>query len=109
MRGAAEYHTMMLSSLDFALGPSFEIIVVGNPSSGKTQDMLGEIVREFLPNKVVLLKSTKASNGTLERLAPFTKNFFAIDDKPTAYVCTNYSCKLPTTDIGVMRKQLGLE
>ena len=29
------------------------------------------------------------------------------DGRPTAYVCRDYTCKLPTTDIKEFEKQLG--
>jgi uncharacterized protein YyaL (SSP411 family) len=36
----------------------------------------------------------------LDELAPFTREFTAIDGKATAYVCRNHTCRLPVTDPG---------
>jgi uncharacterized protein YyaL (SSP411 family) len=37
---------------------------------------------------------------------PFLKTVKRLNGKATAYVCENYACKLPTTDVAVMLKQL---
>jgi uncharacterized protein YyaL (SSP411 family) len=44
----------------------------------------------FVPNKVVLRAPLK--------LAPYTEQQKPLRGRATAYVCTNYLCKLPTTD-----------
>ena len=41
-------------------------------------------------------------------LAPYIKAMAPVDDLPTAYVCQNFACKLPTTDIVQMLKHLGV-
>ncbi len=30
-----------------------------------------------------------------------------IDGKPTAYICEDYACELPTSDLGVVSQLLG--
>ncbi|HUP47360.1 MAG TPA: thioredoxin domain-containing protein [Thermoanaerobaculia bacterium] len=108
LSGSPGFHAAMLSALDFAFGPSFEIVVAGDPSSPKTRAMLGEVVRPFLPRKVVLLRPAGEESPPITRLAPYTELQRSIGGKPTVYVCTNYHCKMPTTDPGTMRRQLGL-
>jgi len=44
----------------------------------------------------------------IAKLAEFTKNQSSIGGKATAYVCLNYNCKLPTTDIGKMLELLNV-
>jgi uncharacterized protein len=31
----------------------------------------------------------------------------ALDGKPTVYICENFACKSPATDLGSLQKQLG--
>jgi len=77
--------THLLSALDFVLGPSYEVVL-----SGKNVNVLRRAVfANFVPNKVVL---------GVSKWAPFTKAQKPIGGRATAYVCTNYLCKLPTTD-----------
>jgi len=42
----------------------------------------------------------------IAKLAEFTKNQPSIEGKATAYICTNYNCQPPTTDINKMLELL---
>ena len=68
--------------------------------------MLKALRSRFVPNKVVLFRPTGPASSDVVKLAPFTKNQTSINGRATAYVCLNYNCKLPTTDIDVMLKLL---
>ncbi len=90
---SAYLHT--LSALDFALGPTSEIVIVGKREAKETLDMIDAIRSEYLPRKVVLLKY-------LDNISDLTKDFKTIDGKATAYVCSEGTCRRPTTDIEEM-------
>jgi uncharacterized protein len=94
-------YTQFLQGLDFALGPTFEIVLLGTESHQDMGDMVAAIRRIYLPNKVVLLVPEHDAEPIV-RLAPFAAPYLAIDDKATAYVCRGGQCELPTTDIGQM-------
>jgi uncharacterized protein YyaL (SSP411 family) len=91
-------HTQLLLALDFALGPSHEVIVVGREGAKDTREMFRTLRRFYAPNKVVVYKKTYKDNTDLEQIAPYTKNYTGIKGKATAYVCINYECELPTTN-----------
>jgi uncharacterized protein YyaL (SSP411 family) len=91
-------YTQFLSSLYFALSPTTEVVIVGTPKAPDTLEMLSGMRKCFSPQIVTLLKDPNADPERLAALAPFTANHAAIDGKATAYVCSNYSCKSPTTD-----------
>lgn len=99
-------HTQMLSAIDFVMNQSYEIVIVGQSTGQDTAAMLRVLSSRFLPNTVVILKPAQEKSPQIVKLATFTKWHTAIDNKATAYVCTNYSCKLPTTDIRKMIEQL---
>jgi uncharacterized protein len=85
--------THLLSALSFVLGPSQEIVIAGDDYAA----MRRAVFTKFVPNKVVLHRP----NGEvppIARIAPFTREQRSIGDKATAYVCTNFMCKLPVTD-----------
>ena len=44
----------------------------------------------------------------MHELISFQGNIALKDGKPFVYVCQNYSCKLPTSEIEVVKQQLGL-
>jgi len=98
--------TLMISSVDFAVGPSFEIVIVGDSAAPDTQNMIRTINDQFIPNKVTLLIPTDKKAETVIQLAPFTKDYKTFDGKATVFVCANHVCQSPTTDVKTMLKHL---
>ncbi|NIQ38470.1 MAG: DUF255 domain-containing protein [Proteobacteria bacterium] len=98
--------TQFLLALDFGLGPSHEVIIAGNSAGRDTQAMLRAIRGQFVPNKVVILRPADADSPDIVRFADFTRHQSPIDGKATAYVCLNYKCEFPTTDVGEMLELL---
>ena len=99
-------YTQLLVALDFAVGPSYEVVVAGTPQAVDTEKMLQAINQRFIPNKIVIFLPTGPDLSRILQIAPFARYESTIDGKPTAYVCVNYSCKLPTTDIYTMLASL---
>jgi uncharacterized protein YyaL (SSP411 family) len=90
---ASSASTHLLSALSFVLGPSHEIVIAGDDTAA----MRRAVFAKFVPNKVVLHRPN-GDEPAIVKIAPFTREQRAIGDKATAYVCTNFMCKLPTTD-----------
>ena len=86
-----------LSGADFALGPSFEIVLAGRDVA----PLKRAVFAAFVPNKVVLYRTP-----ALVRIAPFTKLQTARGGKATAYICHNYVCNLPTGDAEKVKEML---
>ena len=101
-------YTQMMVALDFGIGPSYEIVIVGNPEAKDTKEMLNSLRKHFIPNKVVLLRPSDQEEPDIIRLAKFTEYQSSFDGKATAYVCLDYSCKMPTTDTEEMLKLLNV-
>jgi len=99
-------HTQFMVVLDFALGPSREIVIAGDLQGADTRTMLRALRRPFIPNKLVLFRPSDEETPEITRLAPFTQPQTSLDGKATAYVCQNHHCKLPTTGIEEMLKLL---
>lgn len=93
VKSAPVAYTQFLAGLDCIIGPSSEIVIVGDEKSEDTKEMLAAVRKEFVPNKILLLN-------------PKGKNFSMINGKATAYVCQNYSCKSPTMDVDSLRQIL---
>ena len=94
--------SQLLVALDFGLGPSNEIVIAGEASDAEVAQMLRILYATFMPNKVVLLHPESADQ--IEALAPFLKGQVALSGKATAYVCQNYACNLPTTDLEKLKE-----
>ena len=99
-------HTQTMIGLDFAIGPSFEIVIVGDKNKADTKKIINELNKMYLPNKVVILKEPDSKDSEIENISPFVKNYSQIDNRATIYVCRNQQCNLPITSIEKMREQL---
>ncbi len=95
--------TQSLIALDFALGPTKEIIIAGEKNSTLVQDMIKEIYSRFVPSKVILLKE---KNSELARYASFLKNYDEMERKPAVYICENYMCRMPVNNLENLRRLL---
>jgi uncharacterized protein YyaL (SSP411 family) len=99
-------HTQLMVALDFGIGLCCEVVIAGNAQTEDTKAMVRAIRTRFLPNKVVLFNPDERESPEIAKLAEFTKNQSSIGGRATAYVCMNYNCKLPTTDINKMLELL---
>jgi hypothetical protein len=103
---SASGHTQLMCGLEFGVGPSYEVVIAGDPGSESLRKMLRALRREFVPNKVVLLRPCQPNAPPIVELAEFTRNQKSMNGQATAYVCRNYTCKLPTTDPQAMLSSL---
>ena len=95
-------YTQLMIAVDFAVGPSHELVIAGDPRAAETEEMLRAIRRRFIPNKVVVFLPPGPDSSRIKRIAPFTAHQTMLEGKATAYVCVNYKCKLPTTEVDGM-------
>ncbi|MBK5114250.1 MAG: thioredoxin domain-containing protein [Candidatus Heimdallarchaeota archaeon] len=98
--------TLFLSALEYAFGPSFEVVIVGKYNANDTSEMLKAVSSEYVPNKVVLFVPSDEENPEIYNITDFVKYKSAKNDKATAYVCINRFCKFPTNEIGKMLELL---
>ena len=91
-------HTQLMAAVDFVVGPSFEIVVAGDPAADDTRALLRAFRRRHLPNKVLVLRPPGAAPPITE-LIPYTAAQLPVGGQATAYVCRDFACKAPTTDV----------
>ena len=91
--------THLLAALDFALGPSREVVIVGDPNDEAAHAMRRALRDDYRPNTVVLLKPPDADGSALETVAPFTRHMTSEGGAATIYVCRGHQCERPTTDV----------
>jgi len=101
-------YTQLMAALDFGVGPSYEVVVVGDERAEDTKAMLKAIRRRFVPNKVLLFRPADLELPEISGLAEFTANQRTINSRATAYVCLEYQCKLPSTDVEETLRLLGM-
>ena len=101
-------YTYFLTAVDFKVGPSYEIVIVGKTGAPDTLNMLKNLNKHYIPNQVLIFKDTD-NHTDVEKIAESLKLKDNINGMATAYVCAAGSCKIPTTDVGEMLKLLGVK
>ncbi|MBI3472482.1 MAG: thioredoxin domain-containing protein [Candidatus Solibacter usitatus] len=84
----------LLAAFEFSLSKPKQIILAGD----RSPELLAELHARFVPNRIVLLVSSDEERRFLAGFLPVVETMTASGGKPTAYVCQDYTCKLPTTD-----------
>ncbi len=97
--------SFLLSGLEFELGKSFEIVIVGEKTAKNYAQIVNAIYSKYIPNKVVISINSDNRNKITE-LAPFTESYQGSPNKTTVYVCENYVCSLPVNDTAELLKLL---
>jgi len=92
-------YTSMVTAFLFEYDHPKEIVVVGSGSDPATQVALTRMKSEYIPGKILLFKDTDQLSPSLSPLAKWTATQETIGDKVTFYVCQDFACKIPTTDI----------
>jgi uncharacterized protein YyaL (SSP411 family) len=85
----------MLLALDMHLGPTPEIVLVGASQGSELDELLADLHRRFLPNKVIAARQAPDRVG--HQSAALDPIF---EGKPAArqvtlYVCDNFACQSP--------------
>jgi uncharacterized protein YyaL (SSP411 family) len=94
--------------VDFLVGPSFELVVVGDPEADDTRAALAALGRVFAPNAVTL-RRPDGEAPEITRLAPYTAAQVAQAGRATIYLCRDFACEAPTSDVaGVLQKLTAL-
>jgi uncharacterized protein YyaL (SSP411 family) len=102
-------HTQFIIALGFLIYPAYEIVIAGRAEAEDTKRMLHALREHFLPNTVVLLRSPDDESSDIASIAPFTNDLKPVNDMATAYVCTNFACHSPTTDLTEMLRLLDIQ
>src|SRR5437764_3036672 len=93
----------MLVAVENSLGKPRQIVISGKKDSSETKALLREVHRHFLPNTIVILADANEGQKYLGERNEALRAMSPVEGKPAAYVCENFTCKAPVTDL----KQLG--
>jgi uncharacterized protein len=95
---------MMAAYLFYRNSPK-QIVLRGERDDERTQALLAELNRHFIPNRVVLLADA-SNRERLAAIAPALHALQADGADPAAYVCEHFTCQLPVTEAGALRPLL---
>ena len=96
----------MLSAWIASQTPPKQIVLVGEAGDGVLQAMLKSVAQHFLPfTSTIVIASEEARQALVARM-PSLAAMVAKDGKTTAYVCENFACRLPVTEVEALAKLL---
>lgn len=86
--------TFFIQSLLLTENSTKEVVILqGDESSNQIRDILAE---KFTPDiSLLIAEDASAFNG----IAPFATEYKKLEDKTTIYICENFACQQPTTEI----------
>ncbi len=99
--GASICHSMQ--SIQFLNAKTREITLAA-AAVNETDEVLRLFKKNFSPFTVYHIKSD-SSHSMLDEIAAYTSNQNMIEGKPTLYVCEQFTCDSPITDINEMKKE----
>ena len=105
MERAPSAFAWWLQAAEFYASAIKQVVIVGERDDPDTQALVDQARRGFNPDRIVALMEPGQAPDTGTGL-PLFEGRRMIDGKPTAYVCNNYACDLPVTDIAALAGQL---
>ncbi|WP_414468572.1 thioredoxin domain-containing protein [Methanobacterium sp. ACI-7] len=100
--------TGFLCGLDFRVGPSYEIVIAGNKEENETKSLVETVWNNYIPNKTLILRSEDNVSELIDAI-PSAESKKIENNKATAYVCSEGSCKNPTNDLDTFLNNLNIE
>jgi uncharacterized protein YyaL (SSP411 family) len=97
-------HAHFMMAVQFLFGPTQEIVIAALNKQA-AEEMVQEVRAHFMPNAVVSVVTNETKDKLL-LLAPMLTDKTTQEGKATAYVCENFACQAPVTNIEEFRRQL---
>jgi hypothetical protein len=97
----------MLVALDASLAKPRQVVIAGPATALETRALLREVHAHFIPDKILFLADGGPGQQWLAERQEFLKTVGPLDGKPAAYVCQDFVCQLPTSDVGKLHELLG--
>ncbi len=94
----------MLCAVDLAAARIKEVAVVGEAAAPGTRAMLDRLLRPYRPH--IVLAQLRPGDKESPELTPLLKDREMLNGQPTAYVCENFTCRLPTSDLMELERLL---
>ncbi len=106
IRQNPEVFTQMLVTMNFALAKPVQVIIAGSADESDTRDMLKKIrymsVTGSIPGMTIFLVSSNEDRARLKKYFSFIESIKQKDGRATAYVCKDYTCSKPVTNVDML-------
>ena len=103
-RNAAQQPTAFaewLNAFDYALGPQLQLALIGDIEEEGLKKFTETVRKAYYPNLVMA-----GGSGAAEAFPALLEGRPLLHGQPTAYLCENFACNLPTNSPETLREQL---
>jgi hypothetical protein len=95
----------MMIAVDLWLGPRSEIVMIGSMQDAQLKEMLKSLHSHFLPRTAALVCDVNTM-PLLEKSSQLVKNRRMLEYKATVYLCEDFVCKQPITELTVFQSEI---
>lgn len=99
-------YTHLLSAVLYDIKPSKEIILVGLKGDSSVKKMWETVKNRYAPFDVSIIKYIDHNAIQLEKVVPYVKGYKMKDNRAAAYVCSNFTCRKPVSEIEELKEIL---
>jgi uncharacterized protein YyaL (SSP411 family) len=96
-------HTFFLQGLLLLEAQTVEVVLFGKQGDEKREQLIQKWQHTFAPNVFLLAAEQPADFADI---APFAAEYEPLAEETTVYVCENFACQQPTTDVESVAEQL---
>lgn len=96
-------YSYSLMALIFGTSKGKEVVIVSEDLE-QAKPFINELSAKY--NPFVVWMTYQPDNSTIEEIAPFVKQYTMTDNKTTVYVCENFSCQAPVTELDEFKRLL---
>uniref|UniRef100_A0A914W577 DUF255 domain-containing protein n=1 Tax=Plectus sambesii TaxID=2011161 RepID=A0A914W577_9BILA len=86
--------------------PPTQVVIVGSRDDKGVQGLLKAVADTFVPWKSLIALDAEKDGWLIDRVSHYKSLSTAMDGKPTAFVCENFSCSLPVHDEEALKTRL---
>ena len=87
--------------------PPRRVVLVGESKDASMNAMQRSIAQHFLPFATTISIDSGDGRKVLAQYMPALASMAVLDGKTTAYVCDNFACQLPVSEVAALSKMLG--
>ena len=99
----------MLLALDLYMGPTNELVLVGDMAREDTKQAIAAVHRRHLPRSVFAARDTRSADPTGSQSGHLNEIFEgkeSADGQPVLYVCENFACDAPAIGLAQIESRL---
>lgn len=97
---------LMLTGLSRIQNRKIQVVIAGERGADDTDRLLKIAASRYAPSRILILADGAENQQYLAKRLPFMQSVNRLNNQATAYVCSDFTCKLPVTAPQDFIKQL---